>query len=82
MKSLENVINIWQQALDLERKALEGTREQVQYEIVSLRELLQAQEDLVKKEIEFNGIYYQMKAERFRFLQITGGLTEGRFCLR
>ncbi len=73
ISSLSQVEEIWQHALELEYQALEGVKEQVRYEIVPLRELLQSQEDIVQKEIEFKGIFYQKTAERFKLLQLVDG---------
>ncbi len=75
LKSLEKVKATWERALNLERAALDGIKEQVKQEIVPLREELKSQEDLVQKEIEYQGVLFQMAVERFRLLRVLGLLS-------
>ena len=77
--SLGKAERIWQRSMDLEYRALEGIKEQVQYELVPMRDLLQAQEDVVQKEMEFKKITYQKVAAQFRLVQFVNGKSLTRF---
>lgn len=73
MRSLSLVEKAWRRSMTLEQSALDGIREQVQYELAPLRDLLQAQEDVVQKEMEHTKIIYQHLASQFRLIQLVAG---------
>lgn len=77
--SLANAINAWERSMALEYQVLEGIKEQVQYELVPLRELLQAQEDVVQKEMEFTKLVFQKTATQFRLAQLINGKSLTKF---
>jgi outer membrane protein len=73
MHSLSLVEKAWRRSMVLEQSALDGIREQVQHELAPLRDLLEAQEDVVQKEMEYKKIIYQNLAAQFRLVQLVAG---------
>lgn len=71
--SLAEAEKTWKRSMDLEYRVLEGIKEQVQYELVPMRDLLQAQEDVVQKEMEFTKLVYQKASAEFRLVQLING---------